>query len=83
MIYYYTLFTIFSIIATMVVIDQNVGEYIVLLSKLVKSQTERLYWIIRFHPAMFSSPIGRWWMMRKYMKEAKKFLMNENEDINN
>jgi len=72
MIYYYTLFTIFSIIATMVVIDQNVGEYIVLLSKLVKSKIEKLYWMSRFHPVLLSSPIGRWWMMRKYIKEVEK-----------
>jgi len=74
MIYYYTLFTIFSIIATMVVIDQNVGEYIVLLSKLVKSKIEKLYWMSRFHPVLLSSPIGRWWMMKKHMRTAEKLV---------
>lgn len=71
MIYYYTWFTVFVIIITMMIVDPNVGEYIVLLSKLVRSNIERLYWMIRFHPIIFSSPIGRWWMMRKYMKEAE------------
>jgi len=74
MIYYYTLFTIFSIIATMVVIDQNVGEYIVLMSKLVKSKIERLYWMVRFHPVLLSSPIVKWWMMRKHMRTAEKLV---------
>jgi len=72
MIYYYSLFTIFAIIVTMMIIDQNVGDYIVLLSKLIKSKIERLYWMIRFHPVLFSSPIGKWLMMRKHMRTAEK-----------
>lgn len=71
MIYYYTWFTIFVVIVTMMIVDPNVGEYIVLLSKLVRSNIERLYWMIKFHPVIFSSRIGRWWMMRKYMKEVE------------
>ncbi len=54
------------------IIDQNVGDYIVLLSKLIKSKIERLYWMIRFHPVLFSSPIGKWLMMRKHMRTAEK-----------
>ena len=72
MIYYYSLFTIFAIIVTMMIIDQNVGEYIFLLTKLLKSKVERLYWMIRFHPVLFSSPIGKWLMMRKHMRTAKE-----------
>lgn len=72
MIYYYSLFTIFAIIVTMMIVDQNVGDYIFLLTKLLKSKTERLYWMIRFHPVLFSSPIGKWWMMRKHMRTAEK-----------
>ena len=72
MIYYYSLFTAFVILITMMIIDQNVADYIVLLTKLLKSKIERLYWIIRFHPVLFSSPIGKWWMMRKHMRTAEK-----------
>lgn len=70
--YYYSLFTAFAIIITMMILDPNVSDFIVLVSRLLKSKVERLYWMIRFHPVIFSSPIGRWWMMRKYMKEAEK-----------
>jgi hypothetical protein len=28
--------------------------------------------MIRFHPLVTTNPIAQWWMMRKYMKEAKK-----------
>ncbi len=72
MIYYYSLFTAFVILITMMIIDQNVSDYIVLLTKLLKSKVERLYWMIRFHPVIFSSPIGKWWMMRKHMRTAKE-----------
>jgi hypothetical protein len=56
----------------MIVIDPNVGAYIVLLTKILKVNIERMYWMIRFHPAIISSPIGRWWMMRKYMRTVEK-----------
>ena len=83
MVYYYTLLTVFSIVVTMMVIDQNVGTYIYLISQIVKSKIERLYWMIRFHPAIFRSPIGQWWMMRKYMRTAEKLaqeLSQEHQD---
>jgi hypothetical protein len=70
--YYYTLLTVFAIIVTMMVIDQNVGTYIYLIGKIVKNKIERLYWMIKFHPAIITSPIGKWWMMRKYMKTVEK-----------
>lgn len=72
MIYYYTLFTLFAVILTMMVIDPNVSDYIFLLSKVVKNKLERIYWMIRFHPLIFSSPIGRWWMMRKHMRTVEQ-----------
>lgn len=86
MIYYYSLFTIFAIIITMMIIDQNVGDFIVLLSKIVRTKVERLYWMMRFHPVILSSPIGRWWMMRKYsrlVKEISEELQNTiDNDVN-
>ena len=72
MIYYYSLFSLFTIIAMMMVIDPNVSQYIVILTKILKVNLERFYWIIRFHPFIFSSPIGKWWMMRKYMRTVKE-----------
>ena len=72
MIYYYSLFTVFSVIITMMAIDPNVGDYIVLLVKIVKIKIERLMWMIRFHPMVTASPIFRWWMMRKYMRTVKE-----------
>jgi hypothetical protein len=72
MIYYYSLFTIFLVILTMMVIDPNVSQYIFLLSKSIRLNLEKMFWMIRFHPAIFSSPIVKWWMMRKYMRTVKE-----------
>lgn len=72
MIYYYTLFTIFSIVVVMITIDPNVGDYIVLYSAITKNKVKGFYWMLRFHPIVFSSPIGKWFLMKKYMRTAKK-----------
>jgi len=72
MIYYYTLFTVFAIIITMMIVDPNVADYIYLYFKIIRVNLERFYWMIRFHPAILTSPIGKWWMMRKYMRTAEK-----------
>jgi hypothetical protein len=53
------------------IVDANVSYFITLLGKIIKFKIERIYWMIRFHPIIFSSPLGKWWMMRKYMKEAE------------
>lgn len=83
MIYYYSIFTIFAILVTMMVIDPNVSDYIVLVSKIAKTNLERMFWMIRFHPVILSSPIGKWWMMRKYMRTAEQLaqeLSKKNQD---
>lgn len=67
--YHYSLFLIFSIIAVMIVIDQNVGEYIILLTKILKIKVERLYWMTINHPR---NPIVNWIKMREYEKIARQ-----------
>lgn len=56
----------------MMVVDPNVADYIVLLVKIVKTKIERIIWMIRFHPIITTSPIFRWWMMRKYMRTVEE-----------
>jgi hypothetical protein len=70
--YYYPLFIAFSIIAIMIVIDQNVGDYMLLIFKIIKLNFERMMWMIRFHPFWIRNPIGKWWMMRKYMRTVEE-----------
>ena len=77
--YYYILFIIFSIIAYMIVVDNNVSVYITLIFKILKVNTERLFWMIRFHPNNF---ITTWIQNRKYdriAKELEKEFSQQNE----
>jgi hypothetical protein len=67
--YHYALFLIFSIIGVMIVIDANVADYIVLLTRIVKLNFERVFWMIRLHP---KNPISNFMMNRKYDKIAKE-----------
>lgn len=67
--YYYTLFIIFTVIAAMIVLDNNVGVYITLIFKIIKVNTERLFWMIRFHPNNF---ITTWIQNRKYDRIARE-----------
>jgi hypothetical protein len=53
----------------MIVIDANVADYIVLLTRMIKLNTERVFWMIRLHP---KNPISNFMMNRKYYKIAKE-----------
>ena len=68
-IYYYSLFTVFGIVAFMIVVDKNVGEYLLLSIKMLKINIERLKWMAIYHP---NNPITTWWMNRKLKKFIKE-----------
>lgn len=67
--YYYTLLTIFGIVAYMIVVDKNVGDYLLLSFKLIRINIERLKWMAIYHP---KNPITTWWMNRKFKKFLKE-----------
>lgn len=77
--YYYSLLIVFTVIAAMIVIDNNVAVYITLIFKILKVNFERLIWMIKFHPNNF---ITTWIQNRKYDKIAreleKEFMNHEN-----
>lgn len=68
-IYYYSLFTVFGIVAFMIVVDKNVEEYLLLSIKMLKINIERLKWMAIYHP---NNPITTWWMNRKFKKFIKE-----------
>lgn len=78
-IYHYTLFLIFSIIAIMIVIDANVGDYIILLTKLMSSSLRKYIWILKYHP---KNPIMNWIKYRESLRLAEE-LMKELENKDN
>ena len=78
--YYYFLFLVFTIIAAMIVLDNNVGVYITLIFKILKVNTERFVWMIKFHPNNFITTYLRNRQYDKIAKELEKeFLKNENK----
>jgi hypothetical protein len=76
--YYYTLFIIFTVIVTMMILDHNVSEYINLLFKILKVNIERFIWMIRFHPNNF---ITTYLQNRKYDKIARELEKEIQDEI--
>lgn len=70
--YYYFWICIFTIIAVMIVLDPNVGEFITLVSKVVKVNVERTWWMIRFHPQNPVTNLIKRWEYAKIAKELEK-----------
>jgi hypothetical protein len=53
----------------MIIVDENVGKFIMIWVAIIKVNTERLIWMIRFHPNNF---VTTWLQNRKYDKIAKE-----------
>ena len=64
----YGLLLVFGIVVYIMVIDQNVADYLLLVFKMMKLNIVRLLWMIRFHPNNF---ITTWIQNRKYDKMAE------------
>lgn len=64
-----TLLIIFGVLAYMIIVDENVGKFILIWVAIIKVNTERLIWMIRFHPNNF---VTTWLQNRKYDKIAKE-----------
>lgn len=67
--YYYGLSLSIFIIIAIIIVDQNVADYINLIFKIIKVNTERMLWMIRFHPR---NPITNLMMKWKYDRIAKQ-----------
>ena len=67
----YGLLLIFGIVLYVMIIDQNVAEYLLLVFKMMKLNVVRLLWMIRLHPNNF---ITTWIQNRKYDRIAKELI---------
>ena len=74
----YGLLLVLGIIAYIMIIDQNVAEYLLLVFKMMKLNMVRLLWMIRFHPNNF---ITTWIQNRKYDRIAKELEKELNDSI--
>jgi hypothetical protein len=64
-----TLLIIFGVVAYMMIMDKNVGDYLTLVFKMTKLNIERVYWMIRLHP---KNPITNLLVRLKYDRIARE-----------
>jgi hypothetical protein len=74
----YGLLLVLGIIAYIMIIDQNVADYFLLVFKMMKLNMVRLLWMIRFHPNNF---VTTWLQNRKYDRMAKELEKELNDSI--
>lgn len=82
--YYYLLFIIFAVIAAMMILDENVSTYIILLVKLAKVNYQLFLFRIKFHPFWHSNPISKWMKMKEYERTVEQLaqeFLKEDKDV--
>ena len=60
---------IFGILAYLIWVDENIAIYLTLIFKVIKINTERMFWMIRLHP---KNPITNLMMKWKYERLARE-----------
>jgi hypothetical protein len=75
---------IFGILAYLIWVDENIAVYLTLIFKIIKINTERMFWMIKLHPY---NPITNLIMKWKYDKIAKEIIKElnviENDKLSN
>ena len=66
---YTAILTISIIICYIILTDKNVEDYLILIFKIIRVNTERMLWMIRFHPR---NPITNLMMKWKYERLARE-----------
>ena len=69
---------IFGILAYLIWVDENIATYLTLIFKIIRINTERMLWMIRFHP---KNPITNLMMKWKYDRIAKEMIKESNVPI--
>lgn len=64
-----SLLIIFTILAYIIIIDENAATYLTLIFKIMRVNIERMLWMIRFHPR---NPITNLMMKWKYERLARE-----------
>ena len=76
-IYQEVLFLVFFIVGGMIVLDANVGTYILLKIQQAGINIQRAYWIVRLHP---NNPITNYFHNKRLEKLTKEFTHIPPED---
>ena len=74
----YGLLLVLGIVLYIMITDQNVVDYFLLIFKMMKINMVRLLWIIRFHPNNF---ITTWIQNSKYARIAKDLEKELNDKL--
>jgi hypothetical protein len=69
---------IFGILAYLIWVDENIAVYLTLIFKIIKINTERMFWMIKLHP---KNPITNLIMKWKYDRIAKEIIEELNVPI--
>ena len=73
------LLIIFGVIAYMMIIDENVAVYITLIFKILKVNTQRLFWMIRFHPRNPVTNLIKKWEYDRIAKELQREMESQSD----
>lgn len=71
-IYYNSLFLVFFFIVFLMILDKNVADYLILLLRWMKLNTQRLMWLTVNHPLFFTNPLIKRFLFFKYYLQARK-----------
>ena len=69
---------IFGILAYLIWVDENITVYLTLIFKIIRINTERMFWMIRLHPY---NPITNLIIKLKYDRIAKEMIKELNVPI--
>jgi len=72
----YIWFLPFGVILYLMIMDENITKYVILLFESLSVYVEKKYLMIKLHPFWYTNPISQRRMMKKYEKEAEKLLTN-------
>lgn len=71
-----TCLVIFAILAYLMWVDENVVIYLTLIFKIMRVNTERMLWMIRFHPRNPITNLMMKWKYDRIAKELEKEFLN-------
>ena len=72
----YIWFLPFGVILYLMIMDENITKYVILLFESLSVYAEKKYLMIKLHPFWFTNPISQRIMMKNYEKMAQKLLTN-------
>lgn len=67
-----TLLIIFGVIIYMMSVDKNISDYLNLIFKIIKLNTERMFWMIKFHPRNPITNLVQNYKMKRLAEQLQK-----------